>query len=76
LASNFETFLDKLLDLLQELSTSFADYKEIAELCISGDKNQPSKIPEIIEAVYRDVLQIFHAVIQLFTKSEGGELTV
>ncbi|KAG6355651.1 hypothetical protein INS49_003613 [Diaporthe citri] len=70
LASNFVTFFQKLLPLLDSLSRSFMLYEDVWKLC-RGWKDQSSRIPEVMGKVYSETLQIFHAAVKVFTKGNG-----
>ncbi|KAI5918949.1 hypothetical protein F4810DRAFT_714926 [Camillea tinctor] len=74
LASNFTNFFNELVSLLDALSNAFHQYELIFDLC-SADPGlrKSSGIPNLLEAIYKDVLQIFHNIIKVFTKPDGKE---
>ncbi|KAM0811799.1 putative NACHT domain-containing protein [Seiridium cardinale] len=71
LASNFVSFFEQLTTLLDMLSNSFSQYELIFELCSSDIHLRRSEIPSILETVYLNILQIFAAIIRVFTKRDG-----
>jgi hypothetical protein len=71
LASNFSSFFEKLIRLIDQLSDVFPQYKEIANL-FPDFKSQ--RIKRHLEDVYGDLLQFFQIVARIFTTSSGGGL--
>ncbi|KAI0379207.1 hypothetical protein F5Y04DRAFT_290418 [Hypomontagnella monticulosa] len=68
LAANFTGFFDQLISLLDELSRGFHQYDLVLELCSKNPPPPKSQIPQLLEAIYRDILNIFHIIVRIFTK--------
>ncbi|OCL08347.1 hypothetical protein AOQ84DRAFT_42671 [Glonium stellatum] len=69
LASNFVTFFEKLVTVLERLIESFPQYAMIADLC--KDKVS-TRMKSHLENVYLDIFQFFQSVARVFTNSRGG----
>lgn len=67
------SFFEKLLDLITKLLDAFPRYEDVVDLC--RDETS-SRIRENVEDVYVDMLEIFQAAIQVFTKSDGSKYPV
>jgi len=78
MASNFVTFFDKFIQLMARLTDSLSEYQAVLKLCtteaiLPGRKGSPefSRILKRIEAVYGDVLSVFHAAVKVFTRGNA-----
>jgi len=69
LASNFTSFFEKLVDLLEDLQRVLPQYKELLE----NINSEPSpRLRLSIQAFYVDLFHLFQAVVQVFTKRSGS----
>ncbi|KAF4955986.1 hypothetical protein FGADI_4159 [Fusarium gaditjirri] len=57
--------------LLEQLAVSFSQYGEVHKHCATIDRLKHSRIPGILEAIYKDVFEIFQSCTQLFVKRDG-----
>ncbi|TVY75990.1 hypothetical protein LSUE1_G005942 [Lachnellula suecica] len=80
LSSNYTTFFEKLVILLERLSVSFDQYSRALEIlrdasCLPGKMLRKSadfsRIQNAIIAVYTNLFQFFVGVMQVFTKKNG-----
>jgi len=69
LASNFASFFERLVRLLEQLSDVVPQYGELAKLASAFES---PRMRRQIEGVYIDILQLFQDVAQIFTSARGS----
>lgn len=73
LASNFASFFDRLVDLLEELKGALPRFRDLLDILRSGE-SASQRLRFSIQAFYHDLLELFQAVARVFTKKTGSKL--
>ncbi|KAF2472857.1 uncharacterized protein BDR25DRAFT_258324 [Lindgomyces ingoldianus] len=68
LASNFSSFFEKLLGILQRISESFPQYQEINAFC---RRDSSQRLKRHVEHVYGDLLNFFQHIAKIFSTGSG-----
>ncbi|KAK4205137.1 hypothetical protein QBC40DRAFT_65996 [Triangularia verruculosa] len=71
LASNFVSFFDNVIRLLEKLTSTFRQYADVFDLCSKCEELRASRIPNVLEVIYTDVLEVLQSAVRIFTRSDG-----
>ncbi|KAH6876586.1 hypothetical protein B0T10DRAFT_497773 [Thelonectria olida] len=68
LASNYEYFLEKLVESLKELAKEISFFKDVKDKCPADGSE---RLQEILEDVFQDLLEYLTGVTKIFFRSNG-----
>lgn len=72
LASNFNSYFEKLVDILEQLSDNLPQYKELV-LLLPGSVTE--KFRHSLKRLYYDLFEFFRATARVFTQKDGSRLS-
>ena len=74
LASNYTTFFEKLMRIIERLVDSLPQYADVAALCTSTPSlslSASSRMETHLEKVYTDLLRFFQSTARVFSSGQG-----
>ena len=74
LASNYTTFFEKLMSIIERLVDSLPQYSDVVTLCKStpsSSSSASSRMETNLKKVYTDLLQFFQSTARVFSSGQG-----